>query len=104
MHRKLTLMGKVTVIKTFAIPKLIYPFTVFENPNIKICNNLTTEIFKFIWDNKPDKIKRDILYQKYEYGGLKLTKIDNLINTVKAGWAKRYLDQNNKTLGKYSLI
>jgi len=45
MHRKLTLMGKVTVIKTFAIPKLSYPFTVFENPNIKICNNLTTEIF-----------------------------------------------------------
>jgi len=39
---------KVTVIKTFAIPKLIYLFTVFENSNIKICNNLTTEIFKFI--------------------------------------------------------
>ena len=61
-----------------------------------ICNNLTTEIFKFIWDNTPDKIKRDILYKKYEYGGLKLTKIENLINTVKAGWAKRYLDKNNK--------
>jgi len=28
------------------------------------------------WDNKPDKIKRDILYQKYEYGGL--TKIKKL--------------------------
>ena len=27
-HRKLTLMGKITVIKTFALPKLIYPFTV----------------------------------------------------------------------------
>jgi len=62
MHRKFTSMGRVTVIKTVAIPKLIYPFTVFENPNIKICNNLTTEIFKFIWDNKPDKIKRYILY------------------------------------------
>jgi len=81
-------MGKVTVIKTFAIPELIYPFTVFENPNLKICNNLTTEIFQFIWDNKPDKIKRDILYQKHEYGGRKLTKIENLINTVKAGWEK----------------
>jgi len=63
--KKLTLMGKVT-LKTFAIPRLIYPFTVFGNPNIRIFNNLTTEIFKFIWDNKPDKIKRDILYQNYE--------------------------------------
>ena len=31
-HRKLTLMGKITVIKTFALPKLIYPFTVLLDP------------------------------------------------------------------------
>ena len=31
-HRKLTLMGKITVVKTFALPKLIYPLTVLENP------------------------------------------------------------------------
>ena len=30
VHRKLTLMGNVTVIKTFDIPKLIDPFTIFE--------------------------------------------------------------------------
>ena len=28
---------KVTVIKTFALPKLIYPFTVLPNPSTKIC-------------------------------------------------------------------
>jgi hypothetical protein len=27
-HRKLTLMGNVTVIKTFALHKLLYPFSV----------------------------------------------------------------------------
>ena len=31
-HRKLTLLGKVTVIKTFALPKLIYPLTVLQTP------------------------------------------------------------------------
>ena len=29
-HRKLSLMGKVTVIKTFAILTIIYPFTAFK--------------------------------------------------------------------------
>ena len=38
-------------------------------------------------------LKRDNLYQKYEYGGLKLTNIENLINA--AGWTKRNLDKNN---------
>ena len=61
--QKTHLNGQSNSNQNLAIPKLIYQFTVFENPNIKICNNLTTEIFKFIWDNKPDKIKRDILYQ-----------------------------------------
>ena len=32
-NRKLTLIGKITVIKTFALPKLIYPLTVLPNIN-----------------------------------------------------------------------
>ena len=30
-HRKLTLMGKITVVKSFAFPKLVYPLTVLQN-------------------------------------------------------------------------
>ena len=32
-HRKLTLLGKVTVIKSFELPKLVYPLSVLQNPN-----------------------------------------------------------------------
>ena len=31
MHRKLILMGKIIVVKSFALPKLIYPLTVLKN-------------------------------------------------------------------------
>ena len=31
-HRKLTLMGKIVVIKNYALPKLIYPLTSLPNP------------------------------------------------------------------------
>ena len=35
---KLSLIGKVMVIKTFALPKLIYPLTVLETPPIDNIN------------------------------------------------------------------
>ena len=100
-HRKLTLMGKVTVVKTYALPKLIYPFSVLANPKKNIIESIKTAIFKFIWDGKPDKIKRNILYQTYENGGLNLTNIEQFLSSIKASWVKRYLDENNKRLWKH---
>ena len=101
-HRELTLMGKITVIKTFALPKLIYPFSVLPNPSSIILNNITHSIFNFIWDNKPDKIKRKSLYTKYESGGLNLTNINKFLTSIKSSWIKRYLDSEN--CGKCKLL
>ena len=41
-HRKLSLIGKITVIKSYALPKLIYPLTVLPSPpeeQIKLIND-----------------------------------------------------------------
>ena len=70
-HRKLTLMGKITVVKKFAFPKLVYPLTVLNNISTEKINEIVNLMFNFIWDNKPDKIKRKVLYQDYSDGGLK---------------------------------
>ena len=37
-----------------------------------LIEDIQKDIF-FIWNGKPDKIKRSILYQQYEFSGLKLT-------------------------------
>ena len=37
-HRKPTLFGKVTVIKTFAIPKLIYTLSVLQKSDDTLTN------------------------------------------------------------------
>ena len=39
-HRKLTLIGKITVLKTFALPKLIYVLTVLLNPDNTIIEDI----------------------------------------------------------------
>ena len=69
-HRKLSFMGKVTVVKTFALPKLIYPLTVLDNPPVHIINKIKSETFNFIWDSKPDKIKRSVLGKTIKTGNL----------------------------------
>ena len=98
-HRKLSLMGKITVVKTFALPKLIYPLTVLQNPSEEQITLIKKKIFEFIWDKKPDKIKRKLLTQDYEKGGLKLLDFDSFLLAIKASWVKKIFDEkNNGTL------
>ena len=100
-HRKLTLMGIITVIKTFALPKLIYPFTVLLDPPKEIIQKLSSEIFSFIWDSKPDRIKRSTLYRDYKNGGLRMINLECFLNSLKASWMKRIFDdESTSTLWK----
>lgn len=55
--RILTPLGKITVIKSLALSKLNYIITSLPNPckaTIKTINQL---FYKFLWSDKPDKIK-----------------------------------------------
>jgi len=88
-------MGKVTVIKSFALPKLVLQFTVLPNPPNEIITDITKSMLSFIWNNKPDKIKREHIYNLKENIGLGLSNLSYFINAIKAGWVKRYLDENN---------
>ena len=99
-HRKLSLTGKITVVKTFALPKLIYPLTVLNNPPLDILKKIKFEIFNFIWDSKPDEIKRSVIMQDYKNGGLRLINIDYFIEALKAGWVRRIFDEQNKGIWK----
>ena len=91
----MSIIGKITVIKTFALPKLIYPLTVLENPSEELINIIKKNMFDFLWDNKPDKINRKTIIQSYEIGGLKMIDINIFINSIKSGWVKRINDNKN---------
>ena len=69
-HRKLTFMGKITVIKNYALPKLIYALSSLPNPSDEIIKRIEKKImFNFIWDGKPEKIKRETLTKDYNKEG-----------------------------------
>jgi hypothetical protein len=68
--------------------KVIYQCGVLDIPENYV--ELLDEIaYNFVWDNKPNKIKRKTLIADYEYGGLKMLDIGSFIKAQKAMWVKR---------------
>ena len=91
--RNLTLIGKIQLVKTFAMPKFMYraSFISFDKDIIKSINSV---IFNFVWRGK-DKVKRLALISEYEDSGLKMPHPESLIKTQRIVCLARYLDDNS---------
>ena len=85
--RKLTIFGKVCVINTSAISKLIYVASILEYPDENTIKLLNTKIFEFLW--KRDRIKRNTMIGSICNGGIKIVDIESKINALKASWTKK---------------
>ncbi len=69
-NRSLTIFGKILVIKTLAISKLIHSMSMLVTPD-DVLNDIEKAIFKFLWDSH-DRIKRKTLIGSKENGGIKM--------------------------------
>jgi hypothetical protein len=81
-QRDLSLKGKVTVLKSLALSQLVYPLSVLAAPKwvIKEANKL---FYKFLWNDKNDKINRDTVEKKIDDGGLKMINIEVLTKSLR---------------------
>ena len=68
--RDLTLFVKVLIIKTTGISSLVCLAANIDVP-WEVRNVVNRKIFRFLWRNKRDKIKREGLYQDYGKGGFR---------------------------------
>lgn len=91
-HRKLTLMGKITVVKSLALPKLIHLLTSLPNLSEKRINELNSLFFNFIWSGKPDKIKRSTLIGDIGQGGLRMIHLESFNIYLKVNWIRRFFN------------
>ena len=68
-RRRLTPLGKITVVKTFILSSFNHIFSslpITDNILVKKLNNL---LYSFVWDNKPDKVNRKLITNSYINGG-----------------------------------
>ena len=62
--------GKICIVKSLALPKIIYVTNVLWTPEWFI-NKVITEINSFIWGQMRHWIQKDVLIQDYKDGGLR---------------------------------
>ena len=94
--RYLTLYGKVTILNSFVISQLVYQMSVLPSPTPEMIAQINTMIFNFIWNNKPDKIKRKIMKQSKCFGGLSVPDVVNKNQALKIAWIPRLLHPETK--------
>lgn len=82
--RNLTPIGKITVIKTLIVPKINHLILTLPNPLLEFIRSFERKLFKFIWNEKPDKIKRSTVIQGYENAGLNMIDFENFTIALKS--------------------
>ena len=89
--RGMSLFGKVTIIKTFLIPKMLYVSSIVETP-YDILRRMESMIYEFLW-KCPDKVTRNSVINTLEQGGLNLTDIETQIKALRLSWIPHILDE-----------
>ena len=66
-NRRLTLIGKITVLKSLLASQLVYVLSSLHT-NAKVIKEINKLFYSFLWNGKGDKIKRDIIINDYPNG------------------------------------
>ena len=81
--RNLTLMGKITIVKSLIIPRMIYKASILP---LIIPKTLITKInkllFKFIWGSNWERVSRNILCNNIESGGAKMLHLESYLTAL----------------------
>ena len=99
--RGLTLLGRIQLVKSFLIPKVLSKASL-----ITVTDDLIKEInslmYRFIWKGN-DKIKRAALINDIEDGGLKMLDIQSMILAQRVMVLKRFTNKDNNSSWKITL-
>ena len=92
--RKLTPIGRITVIKSLALPKFNHIFASVPC-NQKLLNEINKTFFSYLWNGKPDKIKRNLVTKPYKSGGLNMVNVFHFEMAQKLSWIKRIVNSDD---------
>ena len=93
LYRHLSPLGRITVIKSIALSKLS---SVVVCPHIAptVLKDLINLSFKFLWKNKPDRMKRVDAMLPIDKGGLNMPDIGVFWDSLKISWARRLMNSD----------
>ena len=97
-RRNLSIYGKILIAKTFIISQFIYTMQSIGIPE-DILTKINRELFAFIWKKKYnnkkafEKVKRKILMQDIDKGGLKMIDMLSLQEALHLTWIPKLVNK-----------
>ena len=98
--RNLTMQGRIQISKTFIISQFLFITSSIHIPK-KYIVEINRLIFKFIWKNKKERIKRTTLIRNKEKGGLKVPDFSIMIKAMRVAWLKKILSGTRHVWKKF---
>ena len=90
LSRDLTLYGRSLLVKTLGVAQLVYVASMLTVPS-SVTKAVEAELFSFLWKSKKDKIKRTVMYQPFEEGGLNFVNFSKVVKSLRLAWISRLL-------------
>ena len=95
--RNLTFKGKTLIVKNFLLAQMGFETEMRWIPE-KYKKEVNYLIWKFLWDNKPNQIERNVCCLNINAGGMGMINIDNFVkskqidswNAIGKHWLQKY--------------
>ena len=98
--RNLTLIGKITIIKSLLISKFIHILLSLPSPKVSLFVKIDSLFDLFMWNGSTPKFRKKIMENRIEDGGLQYPNIRHIDATMKVSWFKRLY----KTVGGWASL
>ena len=93
--RKLSIFGRILIIKTLLFSQLIYKMNVLPFLPESSIKEIHKIILDYLWESKPPSIAHTTMINGYENGGAKMIDIICKERAIKATWAVRVYNNNS---------
>ncbi|KAL9967729.1 hypothetical protein ACROYT_G026019, partial [Oculina patagonica] len=90
--RGLSLLGRIQIVKTFIVPKLMFRASVIS-VSTELIKEANSICYNFIWNGR-DKVKRNAFTADIEKGGLNMLDIESMIRTKRVTCLTKFLEDN----------
>jgi len=90
-----SLLGRIQIVKTFAIPKFLFRASVIPTSK-ELIKEVNSILYSFSWNGK-DKVERHALISDTEMSGLKMLDFDSMISAKRIICLKKFLEDYQRT-------
>ena len=97
------MVGKIMIAKSLIIPNITYVASV-TNIDKEYVSKFKTMIYKFIWNDKRETVKRETMNKNYLEGGLTMIDIDKYIEAIQIKWIEKTHKQKFCQLESHSFL